>query len=71
MNSKSSATSVPAKVGADRVPPATPLKVALPSIWNGRFAGPPRAVTSGRHSSRFEVETERRMVEEAARVPEA
>ncbi len=71
VNSKSSATRVPATVGAEKVPSATPLKVALPFTWNGRLAGPPRAATSGRHSSRLEVETEKCSVEVAARIPEA
>ena len=70
-NSKSCATSVPARVGDENVPLATPLNVAAPSTRNGRFVGPPSAVTSGRHSSRLEVETETCSVEFTASVPEA
>src|SRR5947208_12566506 len=71
VNSKSCATSVPASVGDEKVPLATPLKVALPSTRNGTLVGPPRACTSGRHSSRLEVETVKRIVEDDASVPAA
>src|SRR5581483_2056050 len=56
VNSKSSATKLPESVGEEKVPPAAALNVALPSIRNGKFVGPPKASTSGRHSSRFDVE---------------
>src|SRR5215467_14531874 len=69
VNSKSSATNVPATVGEENDPPADPLNVALPSIRNGRLLGPRNACTSGRHSSRFEVETDSRSLEDAASVP--
>ena len=71
VNSKSSASSVPATVGSENVPSATPLNIALPSTRNGRLVGPPHAVTSGRHSSRLEVEREKCSVEVAAKIPEA
>src|SRR5580693_9139189 len=71
VNSKSCTATVPDNVCAENVPPATPLKVAVPFTRNGRLAGPPSAVTSGLHSSRLEVETERCSVEDSARVPEA
>src|SRR6478672_6039422 len=69
VNSKSSATNVPASVGEENVPAAVPLKLALPSTRNGRFVGPPRAFTKGRHSSRSEVEMEKRSRDVAANVP--
>src|SRR5215467_5238547 len=69
VNSKSSATRVPARVGEEKLPPAAPLKVALPSTRKGRSVGPPSALTRGLHSSRFEVETERCSLEDAASVP--
>src|SRR5579859_2559048 len=71
VNSKSCATSVPARVGDENVPLATPLNVALPSTRNGTLVGPRKAATSGRHSSRLEVEIEKWIVEDAARVPAA
>src|SRR6202167_345416 len=71
VNSKSVAASIPPRVGAENDPPTTPLNVALPSTWNGRLVGPPNAVTSGRHSSRLDVETAMCRVEEPASVPEA
>src|SRR5258707_6793569 len=48
-----------------------PLNVALPSIVRGRLAGPWTAAIRGRHSSRFEVETETRKEEEEESVPDA
>src|SRR5439155_6727075 len=66
VNSKSSAASVPASVGDEKVPPATPLNVALPFTRNGRLVGPPKAVTRGRHSSKLVVDTEKCRVDEAA-----
>src|SRR5579859_721643 len=71
VNSKSSATSVPVRVGEENVPAATPLNAAFPFTRNGKLVGPPNAATSGRHSSRLEVESEKRNVEEAAKSPEA
>src|SRR5579863_627472 len=71
VTSKSCATSVPATVGAETFPPAEPLNVALPYTRNGKWAGPCRASTRGRHSSRFEVETEKRRLEDDEIVPDA
>ena len=71
VNSKSCATTVPLRVGDEKLPPATPLNVASPSTRKGRSVGPPRAAIRGRHSSRFEVETETRTVEDDASVPDA
>ena len=71
VKSKSCATTAPASVGEENVPPAAPLKVAKPFTWNGRLAGPPSAATNGRHSARLEVATERRSEESAESVPEA
>src|SRR5579872_5469293 len=71
VNSKSSATKFPAKVGEEKDPAAVPLKLAFPSTRKGRFAGPPRARTSGRHSSRFDVEIEKRKREDSASIPSA
>src|SRR5215467_223139 len=71
VNSKSSATSVPASVGEEKVPAAVPLKAASPSTRNGKSVGPPRAFTSGRHSSKSEVETEKCKRDVAASKPSA
>src|ERR1700758_1979331 len=71
VNSKSSATRVPFKVGDENAPAAVPLNVALPSTRKGRSVGPPSAATKGRHSSRLEVEIETCRVDEEARIPEA
>src|SRR5580765_2388255 len=69
VNSKSSATNVPDKLGDERVPNSAPLSVAFPSTRNGMSVGPPNAFTNGRHSSRLDVEIENLNLEDAARVP--
>src|ERR1700685_3898862 len=71
LKTKSSATKVPVRVGEEIVPPTMPLKVALPFKLKGRSAGPCNATTNGRNSSRLEVETESRRVEEVESAPEA
>src|ERR1700722_4695557 len=69
--SKSSVTKVPVNVGEEIVPPTMPLKVVLPFTLKGKSAGPCRAATSGRNSSRLEVETESRSDEEVESTPDA